>query len=273
MAPVAAMRPAQDLRRARPSFRGWIPVLPIGILLLGTCAQPPEPTLPPPVPQVAVSPSLEATVASWVRAYRDQIGVPEFDLVPLADTAIFAAAERGEVTLAITGLEPPQGWFATPLAAESLAVVLHPSNPVRDLSLEQLADLFTGRAGNWSALGGEEIAVQPVVLPPGDALRERFDSAVLKDARVWPGAQIAPSPEAVLELVRSDRGAIGYLPASQLAGSLRVVRLDGTEPQAGMSGSASYPLSFTIVATAPQEPEGFLREFLVWLQAEGSLRP
>lgn len=272
MAAVARRRPAQGAHRVRRSFKGWIPVLPIGILLFGACAQPPEPTLPP-VPQVAVSPSLEATVVSWVLAYRDQVGVPAFDVVPWADTALFEAVDRGEVALAITGLEPPQGWFATPLAAESLAVVLHPSNPVRDLSLEELADLFTGRAGNWSAVGGEETAVQPVVLPPGDALRERFDAAMLKDARVWPGAWIAPSPEAVLELVRSDRGTIGYLPASQLAGSLRVVRLDGMEPQVGITGSASYPLRFTIVATAPEEPEGPVREFLVWLQAERTLRP
>lgn len=272
MAPVNPTAPARRTAECCHLFV-TLAVLVGSSLFFAGCGQQVESALPPPVPQVAVSPSLEATAASWVRAYREQVGVPQFDLVPMADPAMFDSVQRGEALIAITGLEPPQGWFATPLALESLAVVVHPSNPVRDLGLEALTDMFTGRLASWSAIGGEEIAVQPIVLPPGDAVRERFDAALLEGSRIWPGARIAPSPEAVIELVGIDRGAIGYVPASQLAESVRVIRLNGREPQVVISGNASYPLSFTIVATAPQEPEGDVRDFLAWLQAERLRQP
>ncbi len=260
-----------------PSLRlvqlGWLMGMAASIALLVGCSPAPEPTLPPPVPQVVVSPSLEATVAPWVTAYREAVGVPDFDLVPMSDDVAFDVVAQREAVVAITALEPPPGWFATPLGRESLVVVLHPSNPVRGLSLEALTDLFTGRAADWSAVGGEAVAVQPIVLPQGDALRERFDSVVLRDARVWPGALVAPSPGAVIELVQSDRGTIGYLPLSQMAGSLRVVRVEGAEPGAPVGGGASYPLSFTIIATAPEGPVGAVRDWLAWLQANPPLSP
>ncbi len=267
MDPVNRSSPPRTGRLCPKDPRVCTATLALFAVLAGGCAPAPEPTLPPPVPRVAVSPSLEGTVATWVRTYRVQVGVPEFDLVPVADAILLESVAGGEAVLAITSLEPPQGWFATPLVREGLAVVSHPSNPVRDLTLEALTDLYTGRVANWSVLDGAEVAVQPVVLPPGDALRRGFDAAVLDDARVWPGALIASSPAGVMEVVRSDRGAIGYVPVSQLSGSLGVVRVEGAEPQCAGSGIASYPLCFTIAATAPEEPDGAVRDFLVWLQA------
>ncbi|MEW6568105.1 MAG: substrate-binding domain-containing protein [Chloroflexota bacterium] len=246
----------------------------IGLTLLSTgCSQPPEPTLPPPVPQVTVAPSLEGTVAAWIRAYREDVGVPGFDLVPRPEEAGIEAMRRGEAALAISLLDPPDGWFATPLATEAIVVVVHPSNPVRDLSLDDLADLFTGRIADWSALGGETVPVQLLVPTPEDGLRQRFEAVVLDEASVWPGARIAPSPEAIVSLAQADRGAIGYLPLSQVVSGLRVLRLDGVDPEAASLAGGRYPLTFTIVATAPEEPTSAVRDWLVWLQATYPIVP
>jgi hypothetical protein len=237
-------------------------------LALAGCA-PPTPTPPPTFARVAASPMLEPLAARWLTAYREAIGAAPFDLEPVAEAALFDAVRPGGHALALTAVEPPTGWFAAPVASEAIAVLVHPDNPLRSLTLEQVADLFTGRAASWEAMGGPDRPVQPVIALAGEGLRKRFEAAALRGAPAAPGAWLAPTPAAMLELVAGDPGAVGYLYAGLVDDSVCAVRLEGTLPTAEAVASGRYPLVVTILATAPEEPAGGVRDWLVWMQAGG----
>jgi hypothetical protein len=242
--------------------------IPLLALALTSCAAPPSPTPPPLASRLAVPPGLEETAAAWLEAYSEAYGPPDFDLEVLQEEAALEESRAGEVVAMLTVLEPPEGWFAAPVAEDAIAVVVHPSNSVRSYRLQDLADLFSGRVRSWEALGGASAAVQPVVPLPGDSLRLRFEGMAMPGSPVSSSALLAPDPAAVLSLVAEDAGAIGYLPLSQVTEEIRVARIDGILPGASTIADGRYPLRLTVLATAPQEPSGQVRDWIGWLQQQ-----
>jgi phosphate transport system substrate-binding protein len=222
-------------------------------------------------PRLVTQPFYEPLLVEWAVAYREGLTQPlPFDLDTRTRGEGLDQVEEGEAELLVTSGEPPEGWFATPLGQVGLALVVHPDNPVRDLSIDEVGELFTGRSDTWSDVGGGEVPVQPVLPLPGEPMREAFASIVLGEGKPWPGTLLAPTAAAMAELVAEDPGAIGVLPLAAVTDALRVVRLDGVLPGASTIASGAYLLTVPLLATAPVEPGPPLRDFLVWIQSLGS---
>jgi len=120
-------------------------------LLLASCGT--RSSTPPTLdllPRLAVTPALEAWVASSLTAYQDDHGPLEFTVEVLSFEAALEAAADGDVALVVAGWEPPSDWFSALLGVEGIAVVVHPGNPVRNYTLPDLAAVFAGRLRSWS---------------------------------------------------------------------------------------------------------------------------
>jgi len=220
------------------------------------------------LPRLVSQPFYEPVLVDWAVAYRETLSSPlPFDLDTRTRAEGLDRVEQGEADLLVTSGEPPAGWFATPLGRMGLAVVVHPDNPVRDLSLDELRDLFTGLSDSWEDVGGRQLAVQPVLPLPGEPIGVTFALQVLGDANPWPGALLAPTAAAMTQLVAEDHAAIGILPSAALSETLRAVRIEGILPGQSTIASGTYPLTLSLLATAPSEPVSPLRDFLVWIQS------
>jgi hypothetical protein len=230
------------------------------------------PLIPPPLPRVATSPALETWVSQRVLAFRDSrpgssyadLG---FSVEVLPPEAALLAAADGEVVLAVLALDPPAGWFGTPLGRQVIAVVVHPGNPVRELSLMELRELLVGRTQSWQALGDYSEAVQPIIPLAGDELRLAVQQATLEGERYTLASLLAPSPPAMISLVADHPGSLGLLPLPELTDEVRSLRIEGQLPTEPATEQGSYPLWVQIVAMAPAEPAGAVREWLGWLQS------
>lgn len=242
----------------------------LGILLgLVACVSSnPGPTLLPsaPLPDIATTPSLQAWTTERILSFREAEGsepIVEFGLQVLALPAATDAAISEDLLLVVSTAEPPPEWFVTLLGQERIAIVVHPDNRVRDLTLKQIAQAFSGRVQNWEILGGTSTVVQPVIPLEGSELREYLEEGLLANQQFTPNALLAPTPAATLELVGDNRGAIGVLPLSALSDEAVALRIDGEAP----SESEVYPLVLEVLGWAPEEPEGAVRDWLAWLQA------
>jgi phosphate transport system substrate-binding protein len=238
---------------------------------LVACAPTPSATPTKSLIRVITTPAFESLVTNWAIEYMDAQDTARIDLRILPLEGALDTAEGGTADIIIAGTQPPQGWFATPLSLEGIAAVVHPTNSIRSLNLEDLAALFNGDIDSWAELGGEDLPVQPVIPLPGDETREYFDTRMLEGEGFSPDAFIAPSPLAMVAMVAEDEGAIGFIPLSQATDVVRVVRVGGVLPQATTVGDGRYPIHIEILALAPKQPGGATHAWLAWLQSSLSM--
>lgn len=242
----------------------------VGVLLvagslLEGCTPGPAPT--PTFVAVAtayVSPFLEPVIVPAMQEYREQVGPLPFDLERRLNPSQIAA--EGNRAVAFAAPPVPEGWFGAPFTQDSLAIITHSESGVKDLSIGQLAGLFTGRLANWSSVGGASGRVQPVIPVEGDSMRSRFSELVLGDQRFAQHALLADSPSSSIERVQEDPGAIAFVPTSSLPADVTVVRVEGASPIRSQA-TGRYPLTIQILFLSPQEPQGALRGFLEWIQS------
>lgn len=228
--------------------------------------------MPTPFPEVATTPAFQQWVIDRTLEFRQQApnALPlGFGLQIRAYQQALSGTADGPYQLLVSSAEPPADWFVTPLGWEGIVLAVHPQNRVRELDLEQLLAVFSGQLSNWEQLDGSSMAIEPVIPLEGDELREQL-AALLMDGRPFtPAALLGPTPELTLELVADRQGAIGVLPLSAVSSAVRPLMVEGVAPRAGSVASGAYPLRAELLAAAPEEPDGQVREWLVWLQGGG----
>lgn len=245
-------------------------------LLAGCATAPaPSPTIPA-IPQVGVSDYAYPLMESMARSFMQENGPLPFDLVPGIRWPQADARQLGSIALYLDFPPVPEGWFATPVGWEGIALVVHPEVPTRSLSRQALADIYSGRASDWSEFGRGQGPIQPLIPPRGEAFRKVFLDYILPAGNVTTLARLAPTPMEALQLTAELEGAIAIVPASLDLENAQVgiVRVEGTLPEQRAIEQGSYPLRSQIVASAPEEPSGALRDWLIWLQGrEAAGRP
>jgi hypothetical protein len=237
------------------------------LLFLAACAPQPTPAPTPHTAYVGTTPAYADWLEKRVTTYwQDQ---PSNGVIPLIYPleAALEAVEQDELELLVSAAQPPEGWFATPLLLDGIAILVHPDVPIRDLNMPQLSDIFLGRMENWTSLEGEDRKIQPIIPLPGDETRTSFQDEVLNGARYTSNALLAPNPMAALEMVASKPGSITFLPWTAIPTDRTTLRVEGVQLTARNIETGRYPLTLQLLAFAPEEPRGTMREFLGWLQA------
>ena len=99
----------------------------------------------------------------------------------------------------------------TIVAYDALAVVVHPSNPVKQLTRQQLEDIFRGKITNWQQVGGENRKIIVYSRETSSGTYEFFKESVLKNKNYMSGSLSMPATGAVIQSVSQTKGAIGYV--------------------------------------------------------------
>jgi phosphate transport system substrate-binding protein len=99
------------------------------------------------------------------------------------------------------------------IAVDSLVVITNPSNPIKELTLDQLRGVYSGAITNWSELGGEDAAIVMVGRADGSGTRAVFEDRVFgeEEATLVAGALIGEGNSDIAALVNEDPHAIGYV--------------------------------------------------------------
>jgi phosphate transport system substrate-binding protein len=177
----------------------------------------------------------------------------------------------GDADLAVGGREEP-GLTATTIAWDGLAVIVNFSNPVKQLTKEQVAALFSGGIRDWSELGEKANAKVQVILRPDDQnLNDGFARSLKIVGGMIKNAEHLRSDQQVLSRVSGQLNAVSYLSlhaaldAVTYGVSIRILVINGVEAGTPTLHSGQYPLKRPLVLLMRTAPSRLTRAFIDWV--------
>ncbi len=127
-------------------------------------------------------------------------------------------------------------------AYDLIIPIMHPSNPVQNLSIDQLRDLFTGSNENWSEVGGKAEKVLVVNRNMSSGTRKVWEENVTKFENAPKEHIVLQSNSEVLAFVTKNHSAIGYISIGYVNHDVKTVSVNGIEPTLENAGNHKFPL-------------------------------
>lgn len=134
------------------------------------------------------------------------------------------------------------------IAYDALAVVVHPLNPVTNLTREQLEGIFTGKITNWKEIGGNDMKIVPYSRETSSGTYEFFKESVLLNKNYVNGIMSMPATGAIIQSISQTRGGIGYVGLAYLNNNVKAIRISYdqgktfTEPSIANAKNETYPI-------------------------------
>lgn len=237
-----------------------------GLVVLAACVETPQATRTPVQLHLAEAADQAAVLDRVMAAYTADHDWVSASLASTTQQDAVARVRAGQLDAAILHNEPgPQeGVWMSGLAHDPIAIIVHPANPIGDLTLAQLSDLFQGRTFDWTPFGGTGEVI-PVSREAEAHSRSIFEERVMQTRAVTRNAVLKASAKDVIDFVADTPGAIGYVPLSHLNQRVKAIAIAGVAPSAETAASGKYVLSSPLYVIARSEPQGDLREFMAWL--------
>jgi len=161
------------------------------------------------------------------------------------------------------------------VAKDGLSVYVNDANPVTELSMAQLKDIYTGKVTDWKDVGGTPGKIIPYSRENSSGTYVFFKEHVLANADYTPRAQAMPGTAAVVNAVARDKASIGYGGAAYSKG-IKVVKVKkepaspAVAPSDATIKDGSYPLSRPLFFYLRPKPSAAIKAFTDWvLSPEG----
>ena len=192
------------------------------------------------------STSMEKVIGALGEAFMEANPDVTFTYNPTGSgTGIQAVSEgRCDIGLSSRALkaeEKDSGLVETILSYDGIAIIVNPENPVNDLTLTQIADIYTGKITNWSEVGGSDAEIVLIGREAGSGTRSGFEEIVdVKDACLY--RQELSSTGDVIATVAQNPGAIGYASLASVKDTVKAVQVEGVTPSEDTVKDGTYAI-------------------------------
>ena len=165
------------------------------------------------------------------------------------------------------GIKP----LETTVARDGIAIVVNPSNPVTELSIEQLRKIYTGATVKWGDVGGRDAVIVAYSRESSSGTYVFFQEHVMKKEDYAANIRLMPATSAIIQGVQSDANAIGYVGlghAHEAEGRVKVVGVRMAEGQPAVPASeksvldGSYPIARALYFYTPNPPDPAVKKFI-----------
>ncbi|MCK4305936.1 MAG: phosphate ABC transporter substrate-binding protein PstS [Candidatus Eisenbacteria sp.] len=129
------------------------------------------------------------------------------------------------------------------VAMDGIAMIVHPSNPVKELTVDQARDIYTGRIANWRDVGGPNRKIVVISRDTNSGTYETFDKLVMKKERMGNATEYLGSNGAIRQRVQSTQAAIGYVGLGFIDRTVKALLVDGVLPTRNTVASGQYPIA------------------------------
>ena len=196
---------------------------------------------------------------------------PEFT-IELSDnsyTSLITELQQGSIDYFVSTYVPAnQDIWAAPLARDGLALIVHPENPISNLQIDAIRDIFSGHVKEWQSENNNESLIVPLTYQDNNDIYHEFHRLVMGRNRITSNAQVVPNIEAMIQQVSETRQAIGYIPLSRVSNAINTLSIDGVSANQTNMLDNVYPLRTTVFIIGREDPPPEYRIFLQWVQSE-----
>ena len=246
-----------------------------------------------PVTQRAIqnkgSDTLVNLALAWAEQYREVDPTVSIAVTGGGSGTGIAALMNGTVDIANSSREMEEDEIATArangiepvefqVAIDALAVIVHPDNPVSQLTLGQIADIYTGRVTNWQEVGGNDAGIVLLSRETNSGTHVYFLEEVIRGGDAdnpdifAPQTLLMPSSVGITNEIQRNPNAIGYDGLGYVTEHEKVLAIARDEagpyvlPSVESAASGDYPISRGLYMYSAGKPTGVIADYLAWIR-------
>lgn len=178
----------------------------------------------------------------------------------IADSSRFI--KDGEVKQAIE-----KGSYPVPFAVayDCIVPVVHPGNPVKNLTVDQLRGIYKGEIDNWKAVGGPDLKIVVVSRDTSSGTYEVWEEKVMNKERVSPAALLQASSGAVAQAVAGNKFAVGYLGIGYLNDKVKALTVNDIVGNEETTLNGTFPVARPLYMFTRGWPTGDALNFVNYM--------
>ncbi len=166
------------------------------------------------------------------------------------------------------------------IARDAIAVIVNTENPVSELTLQQISDIYSGEITNWSEVGGEDRPIVKLSRETNSGTHVYFLETVLRlgnndDETLFSmNTLLLPSSEGIISEVRQNPNAVGYDGLGYVPDDVKMIAIAkeaGSEyvlPSIATVNDKTYAIARDLYMYTNGEPTGIVKEYLDWILSE-----
>ncbi|KGR79384.1 phosphate ABC transporter substrate-binding protein [Ureibacillus manganicus] len=192
----------------------------------------------------SVGPLAEKLAAKYEEQAEINIEVNQIGSSAGITNATSGVSEIGMSSRDLKEEEIANGLIDTIVAYDGIVVVAHPSNKVKDLTVEQVKQIFTGEVTNWKELGGEDLEIVVVSREDGSGSRDAFQEIVgYSSGELIRSSIVASGNGNIKTTVATNKHAVGFISFEYIDDSISPIKINGVEATAENVLNETYKLS------------------------------
>jgi len=160
-----------------------------------------------------------------------------------------------------------KGTYPVPFAVayDCIVPVVHPTNTVANLTMDQLKNIYMGKVTNWKEVGGPDKKIVVISRDTSSGTYEVWEEKVMKKERVYPGALLQASNGAIVQAVSKNPNAIGYIGLGYLDAGVKQVMVNTIQGSAKTTLDGTYPISRALYMFTQGWPKGDTVNFINYM--------
>ena len=204
------------------------------------------------------STSMEKVIGFLSEAYMNKNSAVKVTYNPTGSGSGIKAVQAGscDIGLASRDLKPEEATDlnGTVVAIDGIAMIVNKENPLKDLTIEQIAALYKGEITNWSEVGGADAPVVLIGREAASGTRDGFESITdTEDACKY--NQELTSTGDVVQTVSSNPNAIGYASLASVKDTVKLISVEGVTPSTKTIQDGSYKIQRNFVMVTKKNAE------------------
>ncbi len=184
-----------------------------------------------------------------------------------------ALVKSGHAQMAVTGRADPD-LSATPIGWDGIAVVVYTTNPTKELTMQQVADVFSGKVTRWAELSGQGTAIQVIDRPGNQNIRQSFEEVLGIVDQIPKATTMIRSDQTAMSTVAGNVSAVTYtslavaLDAVKYGVDVNLLMIDQVEAAKETVRDGRYKLRRPVLLLSQKEPSPMVDAFIAFARSE-----